>query len=1573
MNYRKFPLGALALLIVSLLMALAVLSLPGLDRQRGNPTVAGTGEPAVAPLAHAADPLAPPVVQDTPTTRVGVASMTQPAAPVSPAAGLPPSDSNQPVPAPVADSTAGPAPGSGRVSAVAAKREGVVPDPERGPAWPSGFTLYRTTAEILAGKDLNDPGQRALAVAEMSEAEEVRYEAVLAKAEELGIPVRLEGPGRKVSILHDVRGDEPVYRTTMNANAAISSGANLLYPAPYSLNGTGVKVGVWDAGAVRNTHREFNTTRVIKRNNVGLDDHATHVAGTIGASGITASAKGMAPNVSIDSWDWNSDYAEMTSSGAATGSGDDGKIPLSNHSYGYNAATSDMGVYNSESVETDVLSVNMPYYLICWAAGNEQDLLTAKGGYQSITYNGLSKNVLTVGAVNDAVSSGTRSLSAATMSTFSSWGPCDDGRIKPDVVANGVSVNSPIDTSDTSYASYSGTSMATPSAAGSAALLAQLYAREFSGQRMRSSMLKGLLIHTADDLGNAGPDYKFGWGLINVKAAADVILAHKASLAAPKMIEGSVTTSVSSRTHTFQWDGVSPIRATLCWTDPAGTAQADNSRTPNLRHNLDLTITSPNGTVLRPFVMPFVGNWSDAAMNSAATTGKNNVDNVEQVYVAAPSQPGTYTVTVSRDGALATASQVYSLIITGGAKVETNPPPAVTMTAPTDGQTVLPGASVALTATATDLALGGAPGTVGSVAFYAGETLISTDTTAPYEATWTVPAASGEYVLTARATDSEGAVGTSAPVRQFVLTGTGEPAIASFTPSSGAVGTVVTINGSNFAGVTAVRFNGFESTTYTVDSLTKITATIPTTATTGLVTVATPRGTANSSANFIVVQSPVLVSQVYGAGGNVGATYDSDYVELYNRSDAAVDLTGWSIQYARSSGTTWGVANLAGSIAPGKYYLVKLAGGSRGSALPAPDVVPSTAINMSGTQGKVALRNSTTAFTGSSPVGQTGLQDFVGYGTANAYEGSGAAPSPSSTTAIFRAGGGATDTGDNRNDFSTGAPNPRNSGFGSLVEPVITSPTTASGTVGQSFRYQITADNNPTSFDATGLPAGLSVNTSTGLISGTPSIAGTSTVTISASNPAGSGSTILNLFVSGGGGGVNLLSEDFASASSGDNTTNNGSSTAWPGNTNIPTVARVYQAGGTIKLGSSGSSGSITTRSLDLSSGGGAFTVSFKVKGWTTVEGELVVTATGLAPQTVVYSNVMADGFETKTVSFSGGTANSTVTIATTAKRAFLDDLLIAAASVQQPTVTASGNLSVLNSTYGSASLTATSFTVSGANLDEEILVDPPEGFEVSLASDGASGYAATQTIPGTGTIAATTVCTSGSASATLGMPEAEVQPKGLNIAATDQNKAFGQVLTLGPGQTAFTATGLVGGDTVGSVTLAASGGTSAFDAAGTYVITPSGATGGSFTAANYNINYLPGVLTVSGQSFEDWGAGLADSSPDADPDGNGLANLAEYFFGLQPGTGGAGVIMTGAPTSTNFHMDYRRSKSLSGVAGGVEWRNDLTNGVWSTNNVTDVALEDHGTYEIRRATVPVLVGEKQKFLRLRVQQLQSQ
>ena len=638
---------------------------------------------------------------------------------------------------------------------------------------------------ILEGKDLSIPAVRSQVVAEMQALEERQRIAVLAKAKELNVPLRIDRPGENVAELYDFRGDEPIYRKTLTVNAAISNGANLLNPAPYNLDGTGIRVGIWDQARVRSTHQELagRVTVMDSTTSTYDSDHATHVGGVVGATGIDANAKGMAPKVNLNSYDWNSDYTEMTQAGAVLAT-DSSKIPLSNHSYGYDATIYEMGVYNSEPRNTDALATSLPYYLIFWAAGNDQRNLSSLGGYQSITYDALSKNIMTVGAVQDAVSGSVRSLSNASMTSFSSWGPCDDGRIKPDVVANGWEVYSSSSTGDTSYVSKTGTSQAAPSAMGAAALLQQLYAREFSGERMRASTLKGLMIHTADDLGNAGPDYQYGWGLINVKVAADVILSHKADLSRPKLIEGTLSRTISgvktyTNNYTFVWDGVSPIRATLAWTDPAGLTQAmTDSRTPNLVRNLDLKIVSPDGTTNLPYVMPFVGTWTQASMSLPAIRGKNNVDNVEQVFLESPIA-GTYTVSVVLDGTLSRGvSQAYSLIVTGGEGGTVNPSPSVFVTSPADGTSFAKGSSVTVSADASDLAYGGGPGVVSKVEFFLGGTKFAEDTTAPYSVSWT-SSASGGYVITAKATDSEMAVRTSTPITVTILNESGTPVINS--------------------------------------------------------------------------------------------------------------------------------------------------------------------------------------------------------------------------------------------------------------------------------------------------------------------------------------------------------------------------------------------------------------------------------------------------------------------------------------------------------------------------------------------------------------------------------------------------------------------------------------------------------------------------------------------------------------------------------------------------------------------------------------------------------------------------
>ncbi len=176
-------------------------------------------------------------------------------------------------------------------------------------------------------------------------------------------------------------------------------------------------------------------------------------------------------------------------------------------------------------------------------------------------------------------------------------------------------------------------------------------------------------------------------------------------------------------------------------------------------------------------------------------------------------------------------------------------------------------------------------------------------------------------------------------------------------------------------------------------------------------------------------KSQIVISQVYGGGGNSGAPYTHDFVELFNRGTVSVDISAWSVQYASTAGTTWSVTAIpaATTIAPGKYYLIKLAGGATGVALPTPDLdITASPANLSGTNGKVALVNNTTALSGATLTAGTYV-DLVGYGTASAYEGSAAVATLSNTTSGIRLNGGCTDNNSNNTDFSTGAPSPRNS------------------------------------------------------------------------------------------------------------------------------------------------------------------------------------------------------------------------------------------------------------------------------------------------------------------------------------------------------------------------------------------------------------------------------------------------------------------------------------------------------------------------------------------------------------------
>ena len=181
-----------------------------------------------------------------------------------------------------------------------------------------------------------------------------------------------------------------------------------------------------------------------------------------------------------------------------------------------------------------------------------------------------------------------------------------------------------------------------------------------------------------------------------------------------------------------------------------------------------------------------------------------------------------------------------------------------------------------------------------------------------------------------------------------------------------------------------------------------------------------------NSSNLLALSTSVVISQVYGGGGNSGATYTNDFIELFNRGASPVSVNGWSVQYASATGTTWAVTSLTNvTIQPGQYYLVQEAQGAGGTTpLPTPDAMGTIA--MSATAGKVALVNSITALSGACPTGAS-IIDFVGYGvTASCFEGSGPTPAPSNTTAVLRGANGCTETDTNATDFSAAAPTPRN-------------------------------------------------------------------------------------------------------------------------------------------------------------------------------------------------------------------------------------------------------------------------------------------------------------------------------------------------------------------------------------------------------------------------------------------------------------------------------------------------------------------------------------------------------------------
>jgi hypothetical protein len=231
----------------------------------------------------------------------------------------------------------------------------------------------------------------------------------------------------------------------------------------------------------------------------------------------------------------------------------------------------------------------------------------------------------------------------------------------------------------------------------------------------------------------------------------------------------------------------------------------------------------------------------------------------------------------------------------------------------------------------------------------------------------------------------------------------------------------------------------------------------------------------------------------------------------------------------------------------------------------------------------------------------------------------------------------------------------------------------------------------------------------------------------------------------------------------------------------------------------------------------------------------------------------------------------------------------------------------------------------------------------------------------------------------------ASITPKAASVTAANRSKTRGDSLVLGPNQTTgFSASGLVNGEKVDRVTLTASGGTATNEPSGTYIITPSDAASSPsippnpFKADNYNITYVAGTLTVVDPvtqiTLAEWASkypNLTDPSPNADPDGDGMSNLMEFFLGLDPtqsgGTSGPVMTLTNGPSNT-LTMTYRRAKGVTGISSGVQTIGDLSTTNWGTNGIQET-VTDKGDYEEVTATVTNAPGETRRFMRLKVSQ----
>ncbi|HUU84910.1 MAG TPA: S8 family serine peptidase, partial [Phycisphaerae bacterium] len=434
-----------------------------------------------------------------------------------------------------------------------------------------------------------------------------------------------------------------------NSNRVVTE-ADTAQAPPYSLDGTGVTVLVYDGGTARSTHVDFQG-RCTVYDASGMADHATHVSGTIGGGGVANSAyKGMAPAVTLLSYgfeydgsgtflysnpgDMQDDYSEAISTYGAH---------IANSSIGTNTETNgfDCAIQGNYGVTSQLIDTivrgdgSNPLFTdpfrVVWANGNERQGsrcdVEGYGDYYSTAPPAGAKNHIAVGALNSNDDS---------MTSFSSWGPTDDGRMKPDISAPGCQSNddggvtSCSSSSDTAYAIKCGTSMASPTVCGLSSLLLEDFRAQFPAEPdPRNSTLKTLLAHTAVDLGNAGPDYMYGYGSVRIVQAIDFMRTEN-------FFEAQVDQGATHSVLVVVDPSDTELKVTLAWDDYPGTPNVD----PALVNDLDLRVFDPSNGRHYPWTL----DQFNPSVN-AVQTQENHVDNIEQVLVNNP-DPGVWRIEI---------------------------------------------------------------------------------------------------------------------------------------------------------------------------------------------------------------------------------------------------------------------------------------------------------------------------------------------------------------------------------------------------------------------------------------------------------------------------------------------------------------------------------------------------------------------------------------------------------------------------------------------------------------------------------------------------------------------------------------------------------------------------------------------------------------------------------------------------------------------------------------------------------------------------------------------------------------